>query len=171
MIRRLRLLARDGTSTAAPVLQQLVVHDGMSAERWEDVPVVVEAAPVPSVSPVATGSGQLNSSTCTVEPFRVGVLLRHYRGGLYTFVGEASDSEANGRQLFLYRAGTMSSGRLWARPASMFDNLVDGSIRRFTDHDWAGGNDYTACRLCRLEYDYRKVPMPASRCPRSEMFT
>ena len=51
---------------------------------------------------------------------------RHYKGGLYQELHRATHSETL-EPLVIYRD---SKGRIWARPAAMFDGLLeDGTIR------------------------------------------
>lgn len=60
-------------------------------------------------------------------------LYRHYKGGLYRFVGHATHSET-GEKLVLYREG--GGTKLWARPKDMFYGTVatEGGeeLRRFS---------------------------------------
>jgi hypothetical protein len=53
-------------------------------------------------------------------------LYRHYKGGLYRKLGVVTHSETE-ESLVLYRAE--ATGRLWVRPAAMWDELVDGAPR------------------------------------------
>ena len=57
-------------------------------------------------------------------------LYRHYKGTLYTVIGEAVHMET-GEQLVLYRetVGEVNKQTIWARPASMFMEDVDGVPR------------------------------------------
>ncbi|MEL4317955.1 DUF1653 domain-containing protein [Leifsonia sp. YIM 134122] len=56
---------------------------------------------------------------------------RHFKGGLYTVVGEATDSETE-RPVVVYRS---ADGRLWVRPAAMWAEVVEHGgalVTRFT---------------------------------------
>ncbi|KQX07303.1 MULTISPECIES: DUF1653 domain-containing protein [unclassified Leifsonia] len=58
-------------------------------------------------------------------------LYRHFKGGLYTVVGEATDSETEQRVVVYSSA----DGRLWVRPASMWEERVNhqgATVARFT---------------------------------------
>jgi hypothetical protein len=46
--------------------------------------------------------------------------------------------------------------------------MTDTPTNHTTDRSpckWGGGNDYMACFVCGLEYDYGKVPMPPCGAP------
>lgn len=58
---------------------------------------------------------------------KIGGLYRHCKGGLYTVMGVATNSENLGK-VVIYRDEV--SGRLWVRPASMWNDVIDGK-RRF----------------------------------------
>jgi len=47
---------------------------------------------------------------------------RHYKGGLYDVIGIATHSETR-ETLVLYRG--VALGKLWARPLSMWSDLID----------------------------------------------
>lgn len=62
------------------------------------------------------------------------MIYLHYKGGLYTKVTEAFNSEQRDQLLVIYVSH--STGKLWARPKAMFEEDVmwpDGKRRpRFT---------------------------------------
>jgi cyclomaltodextrinase len=66
---------------------------------------------------------------CDVEPGK----YRHFKGGLYEVVGEATHTETLDK-LVIYRA-LYGEGQVWARPLSMWNDTVeqDGqTVARFT---------------------------------------
>lgn len=54
-------------------------------------------------------------------------LYRHYDGGLYIVEGVARHTENTGEDLVIYES--LDTRRLWARPASMWRDKVDGKPR------------------------------------------
>lgn len=54
-------------------------------------------------------------------------LYRHYEGGLYIVEGVARHTENTGEDLVIYES--LDTRRLWARPASMWHDKVDGKPR------------------------------------------
>lgn len=52
----------------------------------------------------------------------------HYKGGVYEVVGNAEHTETN-EELVLYRDIKNPNGKIWARPAKMWDDIVDGKKR------------------------------------------
>ena len=54
-------------------------------------------------------------------------LYRHYKGGLYIVEGVARHTENTGEDLVIYES--LDTHRLWARPASMWYDKVDGKPR------------------------------------------
>ena len=66
---------------------------------------------------------------CDVEPGK----YRHFKGGLYEVIGEATHTETL-EKLVIYRA-LYGEGKVWARPLSMWNETVerDGqTVARFT---------------------------------------
>lgn len=64
---------------------------------------------------------------------------RHFKGGLYKFIGLAKDSETL-EPMVVYQA-LYGDGDLWVRPASMFFETItrDGKeIKRFEEIDEPG---------------------------------
>lgn len=55
-------------------------------------------------------------------------IYRHFKGNLYTVIGIAEHTETR-EDLVIYRSH--KSGEIWARPASMWNDIKDGR-RRFT---------------------------------------
>ncbi|WP_235480238.1 DUF1653 domain-containing protein [Leifsonia sp. Leaf264] len=75
-------------------------------------------------------------------------LYRHFKGGLYEVVGEATDSETEER-VVVY---TSADGRLWVRPAAMFAESVvhDGVlVPRFSPIARAESSDGEAASPAR----------------------
>ena len=69
-------------------------------------------------------------------------LYRHFKGGLYTVVGVATDSETE-QPVVVYRS---ADGRLWVRPATMWSELVEhdgATLTRFAPvaDEGSGGTD------------------------------
>jgi len=56
-----------------------------------------------------------------------GEMYRHYKGGLYTVVGIASHSETL-EHLVIYAD---QKGKLWARPQTMFEEILQDGRHRF----------------------------------------
>lgn len=52
---------------------------------------------------------------------------RHYKGGLYTWIGEALHSETE-EPLTVYLS---ADGRMWCRPAEMFHGTLEDGRKRF----------------------------------------
>lgn len=60
---------------------------------------------------------------------------KHYKGGIYEVIGMATHTETL-ESMVIYKK--CSSGSVWVRPASMWNELVDipsGKIKRFTKID------------------------------------
>ncbi|MDR1697155.1 MAG: DUF1653 domain-containing protein [Rickettsiales bacterium] len=60
---------------------------------------------------------------------KVGKRYRHYKGGEYEVIALARHSET-GDDLVIYRA--LSDGKIWARPAAMWNESV-GDVQRFVE--------------------------------------
>lgn len=54
-------------------------------------------------------------------------LYKHYKGGLYIVEGIARHTERTAEDLVIYTS--LDTHRLWARPASMWNDRVDGKPR------------------------------------------
>ena len=60
---------------------------------------------------------------------RLGI-YRHYKGNLYEVIGVAIHSETT-EEVVVYRP-LYGEQRLWVRPLSMWDNVIDGlGVKRF----------------------------------------
>jgi hypothetical protein len=59
---------------------------------------------------------------------------RHYKGGLYRFIGEARHSETDERMVVYEHLWPHARG-LWVRPAVMFYGSTADGIRRFEPLD------------------------------------
>lgn len=65
---------------------------------------------------------------------RVGQTYKHYKGCIYEVLAFATHSETS-EQMVVYRRADMSEPRLWARPQSMWFDVVmvdNGPVLRFT---------------------------------------
>ena len=68
--------------------------------------------------------------------FKIGDIIRHYKGNHYQIIGFATHSETLER-LIIYRPynieNNIASTKHWARPESMLTDVVDGCCtKRFT---------------------------------------
>lgn len=65
------------------------------------------------------------------SPLPQGQLFRHYKGGLYTRLGQVTHSETD-EEFVLYKSE--NTGRLYVRPAAMWHESING-VPRFTPVD------------------------------------
>jgi hypothetical protein len=75
----------------------------------------------------ASKGGNYDDEKLNRRRHRRAMLYKHYKGGIYTYIGEATHSET-GEHLAVY---VNQSGQVWVRPFDMFHGYLEDGQKRF----------------------------------------